>query len=69
MKAAAWIGTVLFATIGLYAGIGWMTPHHDVAEYTLRTPGCRHFSTAWRRADWMSAAILRRMAGTLFLAA
>src|SRR5258706_15210722 len=30
----AWIGYwFLFATIGLYAGIGWMTRTTDVAEY------------------------------------
>src|SRR2546427_12310298 len=30
----AWIGYwVLFGTIGLYAGIGWMTRTTDVAEY------------------------------------
>ena len=47
----AWIGYwFLFATIGLYAGIGWMTRTTDVAEYYVADAGCRRSSTAWRRA-------------------
>jgi cation/acetate symporter len=65
----AWIGYwFLFATIGLYAGIGWMTRTTDVAEYYVagrRVPAL--FNGMATGADWMSAASFIGMAGTLFL--
>ena len=65
----AWIGYIfLFATIGLYAGIGWMTRTTDVAEYYVagrRVPS--FFNGMATGADWMSAASFIGMAGTLFL--
>jgi cation/acetate symporter len=65
----AWIGYwFLFATIGLYAGIGWMTRTTDVAEYYVagrRVPA--FFNGMATGADWMSAASFIGMAGTLFL--
>src|SRR2546428_10740306 len=65
----AWIGYwFLFATIGLYAGIGWMTRTTDVAEYYVagrRVPS--FFNGMATGADWMSAASFVGMAGTLFL--
>src|SRR5204862_2934734 len=64
-----WIGYwFLFATIGLYAGIGWMTRTTDVAEYYVagrRVPS--FFNGMATGADWMSAASFIGMAGTLFL--
>src|SRR2546428_4953126 len=64
----AWIGYwFLFATIGLYAGIGWMTRTTDVAEYYVagrRVPS--FFNGMATGADWMSAASLIGMAGPLF---
>ena len=66
----AWIGYwFLFATIALYAGIGWMTRTTDVAEYYVagrRVPS--FFNGMATGADWMSAASFVGMAGTLFLA-
>src|SRR6266496_3174644 len=66
----AWIGYwFLFATIGLYAGIGWMTRTTDVAEYYVagrRVPA--FFNGMATGADWMSAASFIGMAGTLYLA-
>src|SRR6187401_815393 len=66
----AWIGYwFLFATIGLYAGIGWMTRTTDVAEYYVagrRVPS--FFNRMATGARWMSAASFIGMAGTLFLA-
>jgi cation/acetate symporter len=66
----AWIGYwFLFATIGLYAGIGWMSRTMDVAEYYVagrRVPA--FFNGMATGADWMSAASFIGMAGTLFLA-
>src|SRR5260221_8426200 len=66
----AWIGYwFLFATIGLYAGIGWMTRTTDVAEYYVagrRVPS--FFNGMATGADWMSAASFIGMAGTLSLA-
>src|SRR6266481_2464845 len=54
----AWIGYwFLFATIALYAGIGWMTRTTDVAEYYVagrRVPS--FFNGMATGADWMSAA-------------
>jgi len=65
----AWIGYwFLFATIGLYAGIGWMTRTQDVAEYYVagrKVPS--FFNGMATGADWMSAASFIGMAGTLFL--
>jgi cation/acetate symporter len=65
----AWIGYwFLFATIGLYAGIGWMTRTTDVAEYYVagrRVPS--FFNGMATGADWMSAASFIGMAGTLFI--
>ena len=64
-----WIGYwFLFATIGLYAGIGWMSRTADVAEYYVagrRVPA--FFNGMATGADWMSAASFIGMAGTLFL--
>ncbi len=59
----------LFATIGLYAGIGIMTRTADVAEYYVagrRVPAL--FNGMATGADWMSAASFIGMAGTLYLA-
>src|SRR3989441_11344967 len=65
----AWIGYwFLFATIGLYAGIGWMTRTTDVAEYYVagrRVPA--FYNGMATGADWMSAASFIGMAGTLYL--
>jgi cation/acetate symporter len=65
-----WIGyTFLFATIGLYAGIGIMSRTADVAEYYVagrRVPAL--FNGMATGADWMSAASFIGMAGTLYLA-
>jgi cation/acetate symporter len=64
-----WIGYVfLFATIGLYAGIGVMSRTADVAEYYVagrRVPAL--FNGMATGADWMSAASFIGMAGTLYL--
>ena len=64
-----WIGyTFLFATIGLYAGIGIMSRTADVAEYYVagrRVPAL--FNGMATGADWMSAASFIGMAGTLYL--
>jgi len=64
-----WIGYwFLFATIALYAGIGWMSRTMDVAEYYVagrRVPA--FFNGMATGADWMSAASFIGMAGTLFL--
>src|SRR5258708_10822682 len=61
----AWIGYwFLFATIALYAGIGWMTRTTDVAEYYVagrRVPS--FFNGMATGADWMSAASFIGMAG------
>src|SRR6266498_1896569 len=65
-----WIGYwFLFATIGLYAGIGIMTRTMDAAEYYVagrRVPA--FFNGMATGADWMSAASFIGMAGTLYLA-
>src|SRR5260221_1721719 len=65
----AWIGYwFLFATIAMYAGIGWMSRTMDVAEYYVagrRVPA--FFNGMATGADWMSAASFIGMAGTLFL--
>ena len=58
----------LFATIGLYAGIGIMSRTADVAEYYVagrRVPA--FFNGMATGADWMSAASFIGMAGTLYL--
>src|SRR5512147_2164212 len=64
-----WIGYVfLFATIGLYAGIGIMARTADVAEYYVagrRVPA--FFNGMATGADWMSAASFIGMAGGLYL--
>ncbi|MET0218113.1 MAG: sodium:solute symporter family protein [Burkholderiales bacterium] len=59
----------LFATIGLYAGIGIMSRTADVAEYYVagrRVPA--FFNGMATGADWMSAASFIGMAGTLYAA-
>ena len=65
----AWIGYVfLFATVGLYAGIGIMSRTAEVSEYYVagrRVPAL--FNGMATGADWMSAASFIGMAGTLFL--
>ena len=64
-----WIGYLfLFATIGLYAGIGIMSRTADIAEYYVagrRVPA--FFNGMATGADWMSAASFIGMAGTLYL--
>jgi cation/acetate symporter len=64
-----WIGYwFLFATIGLYAGIGIMSRTSEVAEYYVagrRVPA--FFNGMATGADWMSAASFIAMAGGLFL--
>jgi cation/acetate symporter len=64
-----WIGYMfLFATIGLYAGIGIMSRTADVAEYYVagrRVPAL--FNGMATGADWMSAASFIGMAGGLYL--
>ena len=64
-----WIGYVfMFATIGLYAGIGIMSRTADVAEYYVagrRVPAL--FNGMATGADWMSAASFIGMAGGLYL--
>jgi len=64
-----WIGyCFLFATIGLYAGIGIMTRTTVAAEYYVagrRVPA--FFNGMATGADWMSAASFIGMAGTLYL--
>ncbi len=65
----AWIGYIfLFATIGLYAGIGIMSRTADAGEYYVagrRVPAL--FNGMATGADWMSAASFIGMAGTLYL--
>ncbi|MCC7325632.1 MAG: cation acetate symporter [Burkholderiales bacterium] len=64
-----WIGYLfLFATIGLYAGIGVMSRTSDATEYYVagrRVPAL--FNGMATGADWMSAASFIGMAGTLYL--
>jgi cation/acetate symporter len=58
----------LFATIMLYAGIGFMSKTSDVGEYYVagrRVPAL--FNGMATGADWMSAASFIGMAGTLYL--
>ena len=58
----------LFATIGLYAGIGIMSKTAEVSEYYVagrRVPAL--FNGMATGADWMSAASFIGMAGTLYL--
>ena len=60
--------TFLFATIGLYAGIGILSRTSDVAEYYVagrRVPA--FFNGMATAADWMSAASFIGLAGTLYL--
>ncbi len=65
----AWIGYIfLFATIGLYAGIGIISRTVEVAEYYVagrRVPA--FFNGMATGSDWMSAASFIGMAGTLYL--
>jgi len=65
----AWIGYIfLLATIGLYAGIGFMSRTSDAAEYYVagrRVPAI--YNGMATGADWMSAASFIGMAGTLYL--
>uniref|UniRef100_UPI003559ED0C VC_2705 family sodium/solute symporter n=1 Tax=Piscinibacter sp. TaxID=1903157 RepID=UPI003559ED0C len=65
----AWIGYIyLFATVGLYAGIGIMSRTTDAAEYYVagrRVPA--FYNGMATGADWMSAASFIGMAGTLYL--
>jgi cation/acetate symporter len=64
-----WIGFIfLFATVGLYAGIGIMSRTTDAAEYYVagrRVPAV--YNGMATGADWMSAASFIGMAGTLYL--
>jgi cation/acetate symporter len=58
----------LFATILLYAGIGFMSKTAEVSEYYVagrRVPAL--FNGMATGADWMSAASFIGMAGTLYL--
>ncbi len=58
----------LFATIMLYAGIGFMSKTADVGEYYVagrRVPAL--FNGMATGADWMSAASFIGLAGTLYL--
>ncbi len=58
----------LFATIALYAGIGFMSKTAEVGEYYVagrRVPAL--FNGMATGADWMSAASFIGMAGTLYL--
>ncbi len=58
----------LFATVGLYAGIGIMSRTTDASEYYVagrRVPAL--FNGMATGADWMSAASFIGMAGTLYL--
>lgn len=58
----------LFATIMLYAGIGFMSKTADVSEYYVagrRVPA--FFNGMATGADWMSAASFIGMAGTLYI--
>lgn len=64
-----WIGFIfLFATVGLYAGIGIMSRTTDATEYYVagrRVPAI--YNGMATGADWMSAASFIGMAGTLYL--
>jgi len=64
-----WIGFIfLFATVGLYAGIGIMSRTTDASEYYVagrRVPAV--YNGMATGADWMSAASFIGMAGTLYL--
>ena len=64
-----WIGYIfLFATVGLYAGIGIMSRTQDISEYYVagrRVPA--FFNGMATGADWMSAASFIGMAGSLYL--
>ena len=58
----------LFATILLYAGIGFMSKTADVGEYYVAgRRGPALFNGMATGADWMSAASFIGMAGTLYL--
>jgi cation/acetate symporter len=64
-----WIGyAFLFATMGIYAGIGIVSRTSDVAEYYVagrRVPA--FFNGMATGADWMSAASFIGLAGSLYL--
>jgi cation/acetate symporter len=64
-----WLGFIfLFATIGLYAGIGILSRTTDATEYYVagrRVPAM--YNGMATGADWMSAASFIGLAGTLYL--
>jgi cation/acetate symporter len=60
--------TFLFATIGLYAGIGIMSRTTDVAEYYVAGRSVPAFFNGMATgADWMSAASFIGLAGSLYV--
>jgi len=65
----SWIGfSFLFATVGVYAGIGVLSRTTDADEYYVagrRVPA--FYNGMATGADWMSAASFIGMAGTLYL--
>jgi cation/acetate symporter len=65
----SWIGfSFLFATVGVYAGIGILSRTTDANEYYVagrRVPA--FYNGMATGADWMSAASFIGMAGTLYL--
>ena len=65
----SWIGfSFLFATVGVYAGIGVLSRTTDPDEYYVagrRVPA--FYNGMATSADWMSAASFIGMAGTLYL--
>ncbi|MCX2862692.1 VC_2705 family sodium/solute symporter [Paucibacter sp. PLA-PC-4] len=65
----SWIGfSFLFATVGVYAGIGVLSRTTDATEYYVagrRVPA--FYNGMATGADWMSAASFIGMAGTLYL--
>jgi cation/acetate symporter len=60
--------TFLFATMGLYAGIGIMSRTADVAEYYVAGRSVPAFFNGMATgADWMSAASFIGLAGSLYV--
>lgn len=60
--------TFLFATMGLYAGIGIMSRTTDVAEYYVAGRSVPAFFNGMATgADWMSAASFIGLAGSLYV--
>ncbi len=60
--------TFLFATMGLYAGIGVMSRTTDVAEYYVAGRSVPAFFNGMATgADWMSAASFIGLAGSLYV--